>query len=49
LSAAEAKTGPARSSALTTLAAQLDRYAGTSTDAARVKTLAAQVRDLARH
>jgi len=49
LSAAEAKTGSARSSALTALASQLDKDAATSSDAAKVKTLAAQVRDLAHH
>ena len=49
LSAAEGKTGSARSSALTSLASQLDKDAATSSDAAKVKTLAAQVRDLARH
>jgi hypothetical protein len=47
LSAAEAQKGAARSSALTSLATQLDRDAATSSDAAKVKTLAAQVRDLA--
>ncbi|MGE5144738.1 MAG: LVIVD repeat-containing protein [Acidobacteriota bacterium] len=49
LSAAEAKRGAARSSALTSLATQLDRDAATSSDAGKVKTLAAQVRDLAHH
>jgi len=49
LSAAEGKTGAARSSALNALAMQLDKDAATSSDAAKVKTLAAQVRDLARH
>jgi hypothetical protein len=49
LSAAEAKKGAARSSALTSLATQLDRDAATSSDAGKVKTLAAQVRDLAHH
>jgi hypothetical protein len=47
LSAAERKTGSARSTALTALASQLDKDAATSSDAGRVKTLAAQVRDLA--
>ena len=49
LSAAEAKSGAARSSALTALAGQLDRDAATSSDAAKVRTLATQVRGLARH
>ena len=49
LSAAEGKTGAARSSALNALALQLDKDAATSSDAAKVKTLATQVRDLARH
>ncbi|HTH65449.1 MAG TPA: hypothetical protein VL563_12240, partial [Gemmatimonadales bacterium] len=49
LSAAEAKKGAARSSALTSLAVQLDRDAATSSDTGKVKTLAAQVRDLAHH
>ena len=49
LTAAEGRTGAARSSALTALAAQLDKDAATSSDAAKVRTLAAQVRDLARH
>ena len=49
LSAAEGKTGSARSSALTSLATQLDKDAASSSDAAKVKTLAAQVRDLAHH
>ncbi len=46
---AEGKRGSARSRALTALAVQLDRDATTSSDAAKVRTLAAQVRDLARH
>jgi hypothetical protein len=49
LSAAEGKTGSARSTALTALASQLDKDAATSSDAGKVKTLAAQVRDLAHH
>ncbi|HKE89670.1 MAG TPA: hypothetical protein VKB45_04985 [Gemmatimonadales bacterium] len=49
LSAAEGKTGAARSSALNALALQLDKDAATSSDAAKVKTLATQLRDLARH
>ena len=49
LSAAERKTGSARSRALTALATQLERDAATSSDAAKVQALAAQVRDLARH
>ena len=49
LGAAEQKTGTARSGALTSLATALDRDAATSSDATKVKTLAAEVRDLARH
>ncbi len=49
LGGAERKTAAARSSALTALAAELDRDAATSSDAAKVKTLAAAVRELAQH
>jgi hypothetical protein len=47
LSGAEGKAGAARKSALTALATQLDRDAATSTDGAKVRTLAASVRALA--
>ena len=49
LSGAERKTGAARKTVLTGLATQLDRDAATAADAAKVKTLAAAVRDLAAH
>ncbi len=49
LRAAEGKTGADRSGALNALAAQLEKDAATSSDVAKVKTLAAQVRDLASH
>ncbi|HET9709790.1 MAG TPA: hypothetical protein VFP39_15930, partial [Gemmatimonadales bacterium] len=49
LSAAEQKSGSARSGALTSLATGLDRDATTSSDGAKVKLLATAVRDLARH
>jgi hypothetical protein len=48
LTAAERKTGSGRKSALTSLATQLDRDAGTSSDGAKVRMLAAAVRDLAK-
>ena len=48
LSTAEAAAGPARQTALTQLATQLDGDAANSSDASKVKTLAAAVRDLAR-
>jgi len=48
LSAAAGKTGAARSGALNALAMELDKDAATSSDAAKVKTLAAQLRDMAR-
>jgi hypothetical protein len=47
LTAAERKTGSGRKSALTSLATELDRDAGTSSDGAKVRMLAAAVRDLA--
>jgi hypothetical protein len=48
LTAAERRTGAGRMSALTSLATQLDRDAGTSSDGAKVRMLAAAVRDLAK-
>jgi hypothetical protein len=48
LASAERARGAARRTALTTLAAQLDRDAATAADAAKVRTLAGAVRDLAR-
>jgi hypothetical protein len=48
LSSAEAATGAARQTALTQLATQLDGDAGSSSDAAKVKMLAATLRDLGR-
>ena len=48
LSSAESASGSARSSALSQLASQLDGDAGGSRDAAKVRTLAATVRSLAR-
>ncbi len=48
LTVAERKTGSGRKSALTSLATQLDRDAGTSSDGAKVRMLAAAVRDLAK-
>ena len=48
LQAAEQASGTSRQNALTTLATQLDADAATSTDAAKVRKLAAAVRDLAR-
>ncbi|MFL5384009.1 MAG: LVIVD repeat-containing protein [Longimicrobiaceae bacterium] len=48
LAAAERMRGAARRSALTALAAQLDRDAATAADAAQVRMLAGAVRDLAR-
>jgi hypothetical protein len=47
LTAAEGRSGSARSSALSSLAAQLDNDAGSARDAAKVRALAAAVRDLA--
>jgi hypothetical protein len=47
LSSAENVSGAQRRDALTQLAAQLDAEAGTSRDAAKVRTLASAVRDLA--
>jgi hypothetical protein len=46
LTGAEGKTGSARKAALTALATQLDHDAGTSSDGAKVRTLAAAVRAL---
>ncbi|HSL70323.1 MAG TPA: hypothetical protein VK864_08785 [Longimicrobiales bacterium] len=48
LTNAERATGVARRNVLTRLASELDRDARTATDAARVRALAAAVRDLAR-
>ena len=48
LSRAEAASGSARSSALSQLASSLDSDASGSSDAARVRTLASTVRDLAK-
>jgi hypothetical protein len=48
LSTAETASGAARQTALTQLASQLDADAGGSGDAAKVRKLAAAVRDLAR-
>jgi hypothetical protein len=47
LSSAESTSGAARQAALTQLASQVDGDAGTAKDAAKVRTLAAAVRDLA--
>jgi hypothetical protein len=47
LASAEKASGAARQSALTQLATQLDGDAGSSSDAAKVRTLAGAVRDLA--
>jgi len=47
VTAAEQASGAARRSALTALAAQLDGDAGGARDAARVRAMAAAVRDLA--
>jgi hypothetical protein len=47
LSSAEAATGAARGQALTALATQLDGEAGSSRDAAKVRTLATSLRNLA--
>jgi len=47
LGSAEKLSGAPRSTALTRLAAQLDRDAGSASDAARVRLLAGAVRDLA--
>jgi hypothetical protein len=47
LQSAESASGAARSSALSALAGQVDGYASGSSDAARVRLLAAAVRDLA--
>jgi hypothetical protein len=47
LASAEKKSGAERSSALTQLATQLDSDAGGAGDAAKVRTLASAVRDLA--
>jgi hypothetical protein len=47
LAAAESASGSARQAALTQLASQVDGDAGTAKDAAKVRTLAAAVRDLA--
>ncbi|HJQ52624.1 MAG TPA: hypothetical protein VJ825_02165 [Gemmatimonadaceae bacterium] len=47
LTAAEGRSGSARSSALSSLAAQLDSDAANARDAAKVRALAAAVRDLA--
>jgi hypothetical protein len=48
LAAAESASGSQRASALSTLAGQLDNAANGSTDASKVRMLAASVRDLAR-
>ena len=48
LTSAEAASGNARKSALKALAASLDKDAGASSDAAKVKKLAGAVRDLAK-
>jgi hypothetical protein len=48
IASAEKASGSARRSALTKLAADLDKDAGASTDAARVRTMAAAARDLAK-
>ena len=48
LADAEKASGSARSAALTTLATQLDGDANGSSDAVKVRTLAASVRDLAK-
>ena len=47
LASAEGASGSARQAALTQLAGQLDGDAGASSDASKVRTLAASVRDLA--
>jgi hypothetical protein len=47
LDAAEAKSGAARRTALTTLAAQVDKDVAGASDKARVKTMAAEIRRLA--
>jgi hypothetical protein len=47
LAAAERQTGTARRNALNTIAAALDRDAATASDAAKVRTMAQSVRDLA--
>ena len=48
LDAAEGQSGAARRSALTRLATQVDADARGATDAPRVRTMAAAIRDLAR-
>ncbi|MGZ8378283.1 MAG: hypothetical protein ACXW61_15065, partial [Gemmatirosa sp.] len=48
LDAAEKQSGAPRRSALTTLAAQVDRDANGAKDAARVRMMASAIRDLAR-
>jgi hypothetical protein len=47
LTGAEQASGSSRQTALTQLASQLDGYSGSSSDGAKVKTLAAAVRALA--
>ncbi len=47
LDMAEMKSGAARAAALTTLAQQVDRDAGSAKDGARVKTMASEIRRLA--
>ncbi|CAN5628968.1 hypothetical protein BH23GEM10_BH23GEM10_11180 [soil metagenome] len=47
LNSAESASGAARSSALTSLASQVDGWAGSARDAAKVRMLAQAVRDLA--
>ena len=48
LNNAEKATGSARRNALNRIATDLDRDAGSAADAARVRAMAAAVRDLAR-
>ena len=48
LTSAESSNGSARSGALSSLASQLDSDAGSSSDAAKVRLLAASLRDLAK-
>jgi len=48
LASAESASGGSRARSLNTLASQLDKDAGGSSDGAKVRTLASAVRDLAR-
>jgi hypothetical protein len=48
LTAAEQQTGAARARSLTTLAGQVDKDAGGAKDGARVRTMASEIRRLAR-